>query len=332
MKRFLALLLSLLTLFALAACGAPENSAAHVSLTLCNTLPDDERAQDAMEAFAEAVWEATEETVDVTVSADADEAAALDAVRAGTLDMTVVSFDTMCALCPQWKALAMPYLFLGRSDYWAAMESDAVRALFDLTAAEGFVGLTWLDAGSRCLYTASKKITAPEDLQGLRIGSTEPDLVRDMLSALGAECVPMEYDAIPAALADGTIDGAEDNVLAMFDHGAQVGYLMYDDHVRTPRVIVVSTAALARLDEAQQAVLRGKAYELCEYYKAARVAYEDEARAEAKLEYGAELVSKFEHAPFREACAPVYDALKESGSPAAALVDEILAMEPPASK
>ena len=328
MKRILAITLCLLSLLSLAACGAQNAGAAPIQLTLCNTLPDDERAQDAMEAFAEAVWETTEEAVEVTVTADGDEAAALEAVRTGTLDMTVLSYETMCALREEWKALSMPFLFLGRSDYWAAMESDVVRGLYDLTADEGFVGVGWLDAGSRCFYTTEKKITEPSDLQGLRIGSANSALVQELLSALGAECVPMEYDAIPAAMADGTIDGAEDNVLAMFDHGAQVGYLMYDDHVRTPRVIVVSTAALARLDEAQQAALRGKAYELCEYYKAARVAYEDEARAEAKLEYGAELVSKLEHEPFRDACAPVYDALRESGSPAAAVVDQLLALEP----
>ena len=147
------------------------------------------------------------------------------------------------------------------------------------------------------------------------------------LILLGAECVPMDYDAIPAAIAAGEIDGAEDNVLAMFDYIGDLGYLIYDDHVRAPRVVVISNAALARLDDAQQAVLREKAEELCEYYKAFRVGYEDEGRAEAQKALGAELVRKVDREAFRAACAPVYDALRESGSPVAGVVEQLLALQ-----
>ena len=325
MKRILALTLCVLSLLSLAACGA-KTAAEPVSLTLTNTLPDDEYAVDALGAFADAVWEATDETVTIEVQ-EGGEQAALDALRAGTVDMTVLSYETMCALREEWKAYSMPYLFLTREDYWDAMDSDTTRALYDLTAPEGFVGLTWLDAGSRCFYTASKEITAPADLQGLRIGSAKPELVRDLIETLGAECVPMDYDAIPAAIAAGEIDGAEDNVLAMFDYTGDLGYLIYDDHVRAPRVVVISNAALERLDDAQQAVLRDKAYEMSEYYKAFRVGYEDEGRAEAQDEHGAELVRKVDREAFRAACAPVYDALRESGSPAAAIVESFIALQ-----
>ena len=326
MKRILALTLCLLLALSIAAC-AKKPADERVALTLINTLPDDKYAVDALEAFSDAVWEATDETVAIDITLDADEAAALEAVRAGTVDMTVLSYETMCALHEEWKAYYMPYLFLNRTEYWEAMDSDVTRALYDLTAEEGFVGLSWLDAGSRCFYTASKEITAPGDLQGLRIGSAKPELVRDLIETLGAECVPLDYDAIPAAIAAGEIDGAEDNVLAMFDHEGDLGYLIYDDHVRAPRVLVISNAALALLSENQQAALRDKAEEMCEYYKAFRVGYEDEARAEAQDAHGAELVRKIEREPFRDACAPLYDALRESGSPAAEIVDQLLALQ-----
>ena len=68
------------------------------------------------------------------------EQSALDAPRAGTIDMTVLSYETMCALHEEWKAYSMPYLFLTREDYWDAMDSDTTRALYDLTAPEGIVG------------------------------------------------------------------------------------------------------------------------------------------------------------------------------------------------
>ena len=326
MKRILALTLCLLTALSLTAC-ARKTAEAPAALTIINTLPDDEYAVDAIEAFGEAVWEATDEAVTIDITLDADETAALDAVRAGTVDMTVLSYETMCALREEWRAYSMPYLFPTRSDYWAAMDSDVTHTLYDLTAEEGFVGLAWLDAGSRCFYTASKKIAEPKDLQGLRIASAKPELAQDMLAALGAECVPMAYDAIPAALAAGEIDGAEDNVLAMFDLVGDIGYLMHDDHVRAPRVLVISTAALARLSETQRSVLRDKAYEMSEYYKGFRVDYEGVARVEARDEHHAELVRKLDHLAFRDACAPVYDALRESGSPAAAVVDQLLALQ-----
>ena len=326
MKRILALTLCLLSLLSLAACGA-KPAQTHVSLTFTNTLPDDKFAVDAVEAFAEAVWEATDESVEITVEHDADEAAALAAVRAGTLDMTILSYETMCALREEWKAYSMPWIFLTRNDYWDAMAGGTTRALYDLTADEGFVGFAWIDDGARCFYTADKKITKPADLQGLRIASAKPELARPMLEALGAECVPMEYDAIPDALASGAVDGAEDIPYAMFDLKGDLGYLMYDDHVRAPRVVVISTAALARLSEAQQEALRAKGYELGEYYKGFRRDYEGVACAEARDEHDAELVSEMKLEPFRAACEPVYEALRQSGSPAAAIADQLLAAQ-----
>ena len=324
MKRILALTLCVLSLLSLAACGAKK--AEPVSLTLINTLPDDKYAEDALGAFADAVRDVTEETVTIEVE-EGDEQTALDALRDGTVDMTVLSYETMCALHEEWKAYSMPYLFLTREDYWEAMDSDVTHALYDLTAEEGFVGLTWLDAGSRCFYTASKEITAPADLQGLRIGTAKPELTGELIETMGAECVPMDYDAIPAAIAAGEIDGAEDNVLAMFDFTGDLGYLIYDEHVRAPRVVVISNAALERLSDNQRAALRDKAFEMSEYYKAFRVGYEDEGRAEAQDEHGAELVRKIDREAFRAACAPVYEALRESGSPAAAVVENLLALQ-----
>ena len=110
MKRILILTLCLLSLLSLAACGAKETETP-VSLTLTNTLPDDKYAVDALGAFADAVWEATDESVTVTVQ-EGSEASALEALRAGTIDMTVLSYETMCALREEWKAYSMPYLFL----------------------------------------------------------------------------------------------------------------------------------------------------------------------------------------------------------------------------
>ena len=93
MKRILALTICLLSLLSLAACGA-KTAEEPVSLTFTNTLPDDKYAADAIGAFADAVWEATDQTVTVEVR-EGDEQTALEALRAGTIDMTVLSYETM---------------------------------------------------------------------------------------------------------------------------------------------------------------------------------------------------------------------------------------------
>ena len=154
MKRILALTICLLSLLSLAACGA-KTAAAPVSLTLTNTLPDDEYAVDALGAFADAVWEATDQTVTVEVQ-EGGEQTALDALRAGTIDMTVLSYETMCALREEWKAYSMPYLFLTREDYWDAMDSDVTHALYDLTAEEGFAYSQFRSDSSCCRRISCK--------------------------------------------------------------------------------------------------------------------------------------------------------------------------------
>ncbi len=71
--------------------------------------------------------------------------------------------------------------------------------------------LCFYDSGARTFYKFRGPIQSPEDMKGLKLRVPASDLYIAMVRALGANAVPMPLDEVYQSLAQGVIDGAENN-------------------------------------------------------------------------------------------------------------------------
>ena len=217
MKRILSTVLCLVMVFALFAAMPATASAAPIYLTLAHNMAEDHAINVALVAWAEAVDEATDGAIQIDVMPGGtlgSEADCVSQIQAGQLEMTKVSAGTLSNFNKAWNCVSVPYVFNDKDHLYNVMNGEIGQDLYNLTESDGFIGLAWLESGTRCFYTAKTPIRTPADLKGLKIRTMDSQMAIDMMNAFGGSTTVMGYGDIYTGMQQGVIDGAENNITA----------------------------------------------------------------------------------------------------------------------
>ncbi len=331
-KKFLAGMLCAALLCSLAACGGPGSTGETNAdgekvfhLRLAHNLAEDHAVHVAMTAWAEAVKEKSNGSISIQIFPNGTLGSETDCItimRAGGLDMTKVSAATLGNFKNEWNALSVPYVFNDKEHYYGVMDGEVAQDMYQLTQDAGFIGLTWLDSGSRSFYTAKTAIRTPADLKGLKIRTMDSQMAIDMMNALGGSAQVMGYSEIYTGMQQGNVDGAENNVTALRDHSDVTQYYCFDEHTRIPDIIVISTTAWNAMSDNQRKIMRETAADMTDQYKQAWADFENEV-LEMAQNNNVELIRDVDMAAFQEACQPIYEKLKTSDPAVYSFVERI---------
>ena len=247
-------------------------------------------------------------------------------IQAGALDMAKVSASTLGNFSEKYNAFSVPYVFDDQAHYYTYMDSDSAQAVFESTDDQGFRGLTWLDSGARSFYTKATAIRTPADLKGLKIRTMDSQMAIDMMNCLGGSATVMGYSDIYTGMQQGVIDGAENNVTALRDHGDVTKYYCFDEHTRIPDMVIISSNIWNQFSDDQKSAVTECAKAATEEYKTAWKNFEDEVLDKAVNQNGVELVKDVDIAAFQSAVQPIYENLKTANPTTYAVVEEIRAM------
>ena len=331
-KKFLAGMLCAALLCSLAACGGPGSTGETNAdgekvfhLRLAHNLAEDHAVHVAMTAWAEAVKEKSNGSISIQIFPNGTLGSETDCItimRAGGLDMTKVSAATLGNFKNEWNALSVPYVFNDKEHYYGVMDGEVAQDMYQLTQDAGFIGLTWLDSGSRSFYTAKTAIRTPADLKGLKIRTMDSQMAIDMMNALGGSATVMGYSEIYTGMQQGNVDGAENNVTALRDHSDVTQYYCFDEHTRIPDIIVISTTAWNAMSDNQRQIMRETAADMTDQYKQAWADFENEV-LEMAQNNNVELIRDVDMSAFQEACQPIYEKLKTSDPAVYSFVERI---------
>lgn len=300
----------------LAACGEKAESPGGektFALKLGHNLAEDHAVHLELSDFADKVEEKSNGTIKIQVFPNGtlgSETDMISQIQNGALDMAKVSASTLGNFSAQYNAYSVPYVFDNQEHFYSVMDGQITEDIFTSTSGDGFIGLTWLDSGSRSFYTKDKAIRTPGDLKGLKIRTMDSQVAIDMMDALGGSATVMGYSDIYTGLQQGVIDGAENNVTALRDHGEVAKFYSFDEHSRIPDVVVLSQKIWTEMTEEQQNVLKTAAKEANESYKTRWKNFEDEVLDKATNEFGVELVRDVDIKAFQDAVQPLYEKLK----------------------
>jgi TRAP transporter solute receptor, dctP family len=317
-KKIIAGVLAGVTAFSLTACGAPRftvNDAGEkvFNLKLGHNMAEDHTVHIVLSEFVENVKEKSHGTINITIFPNGtlgSETDMIAQIQGQALDMAKVSASTLGNFSKLYNAYAVPYVFNDKEHYFGVMDSDIAKEVYESTETDGFRGLTWLDSGARSFYTVKKPIRKPEDLKGLKIRTMDSKMAIDMMKALGGSATVMGYSDIYTGLQQGVIDGAENNVTAMRDHGEVAHYYSYDEHTRIPDIIVMSEKIWDEMSDEQREIMNECARDASQEYIGKWAEFENKVVDKAKNEFGVEFVTDVDKAAFQKACKPIYDALK----------------------
>ncbi|MFM2480677.1 TRAP transporter substrate-binding protein [Celerinatantimonas sp. YJH-8] len=304
-------------------------SASAATLKLAHALPTEHPVHASLTWFAQQVTKRAHLRVKVYPNGTlGNETGLLQMVQNGTIAFTKVSAAPLTAFSPDYKVLSLPYLYKDQKQYDQVLEGKIGQQILASSHDAGFVGLAFLDAGSRNFYT-DKPIRTPADLKGLKIRVQNSAISIDTIKALGATPVPLPYGELYSALQQGVVDGAENNIPSYYSsrHYEVKKVFSYDRHTMVPDVLVVSASVWDGLTADQQKIIREVAKETVAVQRKNWNAYVDKS-LKALKGYGVTFVNS-DIPQFQAAVQSVYTKFRQENPDLVPLLDEIQHSEQP---
>lgn len=287
-KKIIALLLLVTISLALSACRNTQKTQ-NVTLRLANNHEEGYPTSVACDEFAKLVKERTNGRITIETYHGAvlgEERSTIEQVRVGGIDFARVSISMLAEFEESLNALQLPYLYRDEEHMWKVLNGEIGEGFLnsEKMKEKGIVGLNWYSGGSRNFYNNKKEIKTPADLKGLKIRVQQSSLMMGLVSAMGANPIPLAFEEVYSAFQTGVIDGAENNWPSFIStsHYEVAQYITMDEHTRVPEMIIASTKTMEKLSSQDQEIIKQAAKESTQKQLELWKAYEKEAQQKAK--------------------------------------------------
>jgi tripartite ATP-independent transporter DctP family solute receptor len=253
---------------------------------------------------------------------------AIQQLRLGAIDFANFNLSPLNNLVPETQVLTLPFIFRDVTHLHKTVDGPVGDELAKLIEQQlNMVVLSWFDAGARSMYTRSRPIRTPADMQGLKIRVQTSDLWVDLIRALGANATPLPFGEVYTALQTGVIDGAENNWPSYESqrHFEVARFYSTTEHSNVPEIVVVAKGRWDRLSPADREILRTAARE-ASALRRQLWAEREKASRDKVVAAGVTVTEITDRAPWAALMAPLYE--KYAGAPSMrALVDRIRAVQ-----
>lgn len=237
MKRAFALLLALLMVLSMAACGskapAAENKAPAAAaeakddyklvLKMSHVFAPNEALTITMQEICDSIYEKTGGAIEIQHFPQSQLAVykdGLEQVVQGANFISVEDPSYVGDYVPDFNVLAGPMLVTSYDQYVYLTKSAEVEAM-KAKAAEKGIHIINIDYifGFRSMMT-NKLIETPEDMKGLKIRTPGSELYVNTINCMGATATPMGFADTISAVQQGVVDGLEGTIDAYATNGS----------------------------------------------------------------------------------------------------------------
>ncbi|MBL7105998.1 MAG: TRAP transporter substrate-binding protein [Phycisphaerae bacterium] len=319
MKKEVSFLISITLIgILIATCGyalffrGTANHGKQIVLKLGHSLDPSHPVHKAMEFMNERLAELSDGTVKIDIYSSSvlgSEVQCIEQLQYGLLAMTKTSAAAIENFLPEISVFGLPYLFRDETHYWNVLTSQVGKELLEKTQVKNLRGLCYYDSGSRNFYTKDRPIRTPDDLKGLKIRVMNSRTAMNMVSALGAAPTPIAWGELYTALAQGTVDGAENNPPSFTTnkHYEICRHFSKDAHTRIPDVLLISTKIWKGLDPQVQQWIQQAADESSVFQRKLWKEKTIESLKQAKAE--GVTIYEVDQSLFAEKVKPMYEAI-----------------------
>lgn len=184
----------------------------------------------------------------------------IEQLQNGSLSMTKTSAAVIENFVPEMAVFGLPYVFRDKQHFWAVLDSEIGERLLQEGKARFIRGLCYYDSGSRNFY-GKFPVESPDDLKGRKIRVMNSATAIQMVEAFDAAPTPIAWGELYSALAQGIVDGAENNLptFSATKHYEVCKHFTLDGHTRIPDVLLVGTKSWEQLNTQQQKWLQAAA-------------------------------------------------------------------------
>lgn len=212
----LGLVMAFLVVMAAGAMAAPYKSEYKMSVVVGPKLPWGEGAQ----KFADLVRERTNGRINIKVYTAASLMAGKQTnefmiLRRGVADFAFASTINWSSTIKELNLFNLPFFFPDYEALDRVTEGEVGRDIGKMLERKGVILLAWGENGFRELTNSKRPIRRPEDLKGLKIRVVGTPIFIDIMKALGANPVNMNWAEAKVAFQQGVVDGQENPVVSI---------------------------------------------------------------------------------------------------------------------
>lgn len=213
---------------------------------------------------------------------------------------------------PDFAVTYLPYAYDNKEQLFKLVDSDLFKDMSKRLEAKGLyvVHTKWI-YGVRHLL-ASKPITNPEDLKGLKVRVPNTRLSTEALNAMGATATPMPLAEAYPAIMQGVINGVENPIPVLYGGKMYEGakYLCLTGHQLNLSTWIAGTKFIAKLPPDIVKMLKETGEEAGRFLDKENAAADKESIEKMKAA-GVQVVENVDRAAFKAATKDVYKKFKE---------------------
>lgn len=325
MKKLFSLMLVVVMLLTLAACGsapaadkpvANANAKDVIEITYGHGFnPGTPQARSA-EEFKARVEKESEGRIVVNLFPSGQLGSAKDmfeSMQMGTQEIALLPTARISGFSPTLQIFDLPFLFPDKETAYEIFDGEVGAELLKTLDTTGVKGLAIYEDGFKH-FTCNKKLETLEDFNGKKFRTMESPIIMEQFKTLKSNPVPVDFSELYNALQQGTVDGQE-NPLVTIDsvklYEVQ-DYLLLSSHAYLGHVFLVNGSWFNSLDADLQEIITRNAKDIAGWERDL-VAQEEATYLETIKASGTTIIelSDAERAKMKEATASVYDVAKD---------------------
>lgn len=262
--------LALAAMLAGAVAAGSAARAQEIELSLGHVLAESSHYHAAAEKMAELVEARSDGRIKINIFPSGQlggEVKMIQAARVGTQDLVVTGEAPVENTVKEFAVFSFPYLFTSVEQANSVLMGPIGRDMLDMLPAHDLIGLDFISALERNIFTNGKRVETAADMQGLKIRVIQGPGYVAAYEALGAQPTPMSYSELYMAMQNGAIDAAENSPdVFLQDRFAEVSKIYSRTRIMyMPALILMSKASFDRLSSEDQALIREASAEASTY-------------------------------------------------------------------
>ncbi len=277
MKKTLSLMLALLMVFTLCACGTSDQSASDseydsITLTMAVNGTDTQIDTKVANYFKQLVEEESNGSVKIEVYPN-DQLAAGNATKGiemiadGSTDLAAYATSVLSVLDERLSIGTVPWTFSSYTEAREIIDESGLAYYDSILQQQGITAIGSFHNGFRQLTNNKHAVTTPEDLKGLKIRVPGSEVYMSFFRAFGADPVGLNWSETFTSLQQGAIDGQENGVSITSTSGVTEvqKYMTIWNYTYENDLFIANSDTWNSLSEATRTMLTEKAVEACNW-------------------------------------------------------------------
>ena len=324
MKKALSILLILVMVFTLAACGGNDDGKGSaegekIVISIGHTDSSSRSTNVAGEWLNDYLSEKTDGRITVQMYPDGQAGDDPD-IAAGVKLGTVTMYFGLASVISQIvgdeaSCVDLPYLYKSY-DEWVegTFENGGLELFNKALEGSGYYCLDMMYNGMRNVISNKKVYHNPSDFKAQKVRIAQNDLNVKIWEAMGANPTPMAWGEVITSLSQGTVDALDHSIGVFNDFKIyeMAPYVTVTNHCSSPYPLVCSTEWLDSLSDEDRELILDGVHQMCEMQReqerANELQYLKDFEAAGATIY--ELTDE-ETKVFQDACESVYDYWRE---------------------